>query len=1137
MSAPSFSSFPAPSFSSFPETEEPKDKKKEKDKEKNKSEKKHSSKDKDKDKERKDRDRTSRHEPDHDREKSRHHDERERDRGKEKDKKSRTKDKDAEKAYREEKRKERKGRDKKKEKRKHSGDDDKDADSDLEQGDAYDFERDLENARKQRRAVEESDHGSLDLSSLCITDREGDPGNIQYGSLHRGDVPRFFRAGYGNVLGAPPGWKIVGRGVSKTVEIGKRGRPAAKRYVDKRAISTTTRRLVPSKTVLPLTKEEEEEGYVRISKRRSPNYEDDMADEMDEAGKARRREDGPAYRAITRDDRDSSASSASSSESESDTELVTPELTRAGYLSARVRDHPTDIQAWLALLKHNTTPAPNALARAEIAASVLAKALAAHPANRQSSSLRLRSLRAGEMVWPEQQLEQEWNATLKDFPQNGDVWSEWVGWRMRAMDSVETVIQDIRHAMNILQGTTDDLEMQRLRIFWRACVWLRQAGYVERAIAAMQAQIEITFFPLRDRPATFADTIAKFEEFWDSEAPRLGEVGARGWGVWAEDPTTESIPESDPVIPPLQESPTDPYRLWSQREANLDNALKHPLRLRPANYYLDDPYRIVVLSDFSSLLTPLITPIARRNLLFVFLHFLGLHTPGSTPPPDDIWADDRWMNRENLLFPEELKSAGPLVLDGGALIGRERMLRAGWGPVKEWGWGVGRITGAESDRMIGGRTWESDDLHGVDADFVSRIFAVLSPVVQDEMWDEHWLAFEAVTNPKKALKLSRSQLAHDQSSLYRWAAHARLERARDKPDEARKIYRVNLAQTNLDKRRPGELELWWDWAELEWLRDEVDSALQVLVIAVGVSDISSVDILRAKRAYDAALDHSASQDPAANIALVKLRALLELLTSGSLPGALAIFNRQLQSPQFLPYTTEHEALTLAATSTAFHHTRTLQRPCPPSVFREQATAAIKLYPGNTTLLGLFLESERGEKIWGRVRAAVSDIVLHEDLKDDIKTEVSLTRVLWAVWVESWEHGHYEIERVRTVLTRAVNDHRMRHSPSVWRIYLELELRAGKLDRAKALLFQAVASCPWVKDFYMLAFGRLRAVFTSAQLNQWTNLMAERQIRTRTDIEELLVNWVSERDSDSGSEEGGEMEIEEKAQELRRLMPY
>ncbi|KAG9073825.1 hypothetical protein FS749_014656 [Ceratobasidium sp. UAMH 11750] len=154
----------------------------------------------------------------------------------------------------------------------------------------------------------------------------------------------------------------------------------------------------------------------------------------------------------------------------------------------------------------------------------------------------------------------------------------------------------------------------------------------------------------------------------------------------------------------------------------------------------------------------------------------------------------------------------------------------------------------------------------------------------------------------------------------------------------------------------------------------------------------------------------------------------------------------------------------------------------------------------------------------------------------MKTEVSLTRILWAVWVESWEHGHYELERVRTVLTRAVNDHRMRHSPSVWRIYLEFELKAGRLDRAKALLFQAVASCPWVKDFYMLAFGPLRSAFTSAQFNQWTNLMAERQIRVRTDIEELLVDWVSEADSDSDNETG-EVEIEEKAKELRRLMPY
>jgi hypothetical protein len=59
-----------------------------------------------------------------------------------------------------------------------------------------------------------------------------------------------------------------------------------------------------------------------------------------------------------------------------------------------------------------------------------------------------------------------------------------------------------------------------------------------------------------------------------------------------------------------------------------------------------------------------------------------------------------------------------------------------------------------------------------------------------------------------------------------------------------------------------------------------------------------------------------------------------------------------------------------------------------------------------------------------VRAAVSDVILQEDLKDDMKTEVSLARVLWAVWVESWEHGSYEQERVRNVLSKAINDHRL-----------------------------------------------------------------------------------------------------------------
>ncbi|CAE6449252.1 unnamed protein product [Rhizoctonia solani] len=1148
MSAPSFSSFPAPAFSSFPDIEEPKSKEKDKDKDKDKRSK----------REERDRDRHKSHKDERDRHKERRRDDRERSRSptrkeKEKDKsrdvkdksshrddrhrdrdKHSKRDKKAEKAYREEKRKERKGKHRER---------DKGSDSDEAEAEgAYDFERDLANARKQQTILKGEQRGeyeSLGLSNLCMMDGKGDTELMQYGYLDSSKVPRFARAGYGNVLGAPVGWKIIrGRGSNRQVELGKGGRPPGKRYVDRRAIASTTRRLIPSKSALALTQEEEEEGFIRVNKRRKLNH-DDLADEMDDSGKVKRRDEGPAYREITRADSDSSASDIS--DSESDTELVTPELTRAGKLGARVKEYPTDIAAWMALLKHNVAPARDALARAEMAVSVLSKALAAHPANRHSPSLRLRYLRAGEIIWPHQELEKEWEEVLKDFPHDGDVWTEWVGWRMRVMHGIEDTIGDIAHAFEVLRGHTEELEMQRLRLFWKACVWLRQAGYVERAISAMQAQIEITFFPPSNRPPTFPDTLAMFEEFWDSEVPRIGEEGAQGWAQWVSNGGAE-VYDSRQVFKPSQTPPKDPYQHWAQQEKNMDNTLTHPLRLRTANFRLDDPHRAVVLSDFSPILTPLVTPTARRNLLFVCLHFLGLHTPGSTPPPDDVWADDRWMKRENDLFPEQLKSTGPRVLDGGALIGHERVLRPGWGPVKESGWSVGRVVGAESDVVAGGRMWEAGDLVGVDYDFVSRIFTMLSPVAQDEMWDEHWLAFEAVKNPKKAQKLSRTQLSQDQSSLYRWATHARLERARNKPEEASKIYRINLVHVNLKERRPGEVELWWDWAEMEWLRgkdmDNVEDVLQIVVMAVDVSSSSPTDILRAKRIYDASLKDGTLGDPMASVALIRLRALLELLTTESLPSALAIYNHHLQTHQFLHHTTEHEALVLSAALCAFHYTRTLGRPCPPSVLRDQATAAIKLYPGNTTLLGLFLESERGEKVWGRVRAAVSDVILQEDLKDDMKTEVSLARVLWAVWVESWEHGSYEQERVRNVLGKAVNDHRMRHSPALWRIYLEFEIRAGQLTRAKALLYQALGACPWVKDFYLLAFDQLRSTFTHTQLDSWTSVMAERQIRTRTDIGELLVDWVPDQDLDSEAESAeGEAEIENRAQELRRLRPY
>jgi hypothetical protein len=44
----------------------------------------------------------------------------------------------------------------------------------------------------------------------------------------------------------------------------------------------------------------------------------------------------------------------------------------------------------------------------------------------------------------------------------------------------------------------------------------------------------------------------------------------------------------------------------------------------------------------------------------------------------------------------------------------------------------------------------------------------------------------------------------------------------------------------------------------------------------------------------------------------------------------------------------------------------------------------------------------------------------------------------------------------------------RGSPVLWRLLLELEIRAGDLDRAKNILLQAIGACPLVKGTCMFA---------------------------------------------------------------------
>ncbi len=76
------------------------------------------------------------------------------------------------------------------------------------------------------------------------------------------------------------------------------------------------------------------------------------------------------------------------------------------------------------------------------------------------------------------------------------------------------------------------------------------------------------------------------------------------------------------------------------------------------------------------------------------------------------------------------------------------------------------------------------------------------------------------------------------------------------------------------------------------------------------------------------------------------------------------------------------------------------------------------------------------------------------------------------------------------------------------------------------------------ELYLLAFGVLRSVFTTQELNSLADVMVERGLRLGKGLDEVMEGWEMKDTEEQEREVSGyDDEIEYGAQELRRLMPY
>lgn len=454
-----------------------------------------------------------------------------------------------------------------------------------------------------------------------------------------------------------------------------------------------------------------------------------------------------------------------------------------------------------------------------------------------------------------------------------------------------------------------------------------------------------------------------------------------------------------------------------------------------------DPYSVVLFTDIQPLLLKLTHRQSKHAFRMAWLSFMKLPLPGfSLAENQKVDWDDRW-NLSCYTTPNSLDAIFPpanvqpkLLTDAvaGVVIGRVREYTSPFGPIRCWGENVSSaldMASAEPGKALRRGCWSAGDLN-LDENFIRNIFQGLRMDRNDIEWDVLTLAFEVAVNPKRsviiflgsttyeshilalsAIKASKSLISTNKESLALWDCHAQIERLRGRADDARKIYQTILIGSKPDKLTSNVSRLWFSWAEMEWLAGQDQQALAVILMSAGMEGpASGVTLLRAKRTLEETATVTGLQNGwKEQEGWIKLCALLGLLTGSGADSVFDIFDKYADASC-------EESFTTASLVMVYSYGTVLKRPMPSSVLRERAHAAFEKYPSNSVILGILLESEKGQGVWGRVRGMLGS--------SDGKAK-SVARRIEEIWVARWESGRWEseMERTRSGLAAAIEHER------------------------------------------------------------------------------------------------------------------
>ncbi|MCJ1284860.1 hypothetical protein MMC26_004197 [Xylographa opegraphella] len=985
---------------------------------------------------------------------------------------------------------------------------------------------------------------------LYVVDVSGDTANVKYGSLHSYSVPSFFRSGYGNILGLSSSLKVnrqlsndkylVVSGPDNTGYL-KRNKAAFAKVGRGRA--TKVKSITPAIELLG----NREADFIPIDGGRTKKRRrlDDVlwgsGSNTDDEQHHYRSIEGKAKPSIDVEDSDIEFNEDASDLGQTKT-LADEVMLHKAALTRKLDLEPGNGAAWLDLINYQghillgrsldqRANAAETTSTADIKLSMYEKALNAVKDPELVEQLIIGMMHEGAKLWDVKKLANRWQNVLQENPHYINLWTKYLDFQQTNSASFhfDELREVYRKCLGILRvallraegevAKQDHLITIQLYLLLRLTVCLREAGYAEQSVAIWQVVFEFNLYRPSNSgnektPLSFEKLRISFEDFWESEVPRIGEENSVGWVNYSSHGGQPAEPKKDQNIP--SGSQISLIKDWPKLEDTCKIQSQQPARTTDDTGE-NDPYRVVLFSDIKEFAFDV--PVSGyRTLLGAFLAYCHLPPLENTPASLKPWWHDSFIRNDNLDgFKRLLHPSDP----GEITTGRSTTDLFDL-PLSSYAASTDSLFANHNSWFVAFHSQEPEYKSGrgsLNYSWTRRVLRTLVDLgISNDDLAEYFLAFEYNVIPTAARKTAKALLKKQPSKLRLYNSYALLEfRAGNRGTaEAVLAAAINLSKTLDNNAQKEAILLWrtWTWQLLEFAGTE-DAVKRILTIpAIEIrSDapdvlVNAATCLRAQKTLASGRDQALSLGEYRYAVLYsECLILLEYLTNGEsyVDTTLSSYENhfQLFTSRLPPNSSPHELLHQSRAKLLYYHT-THTRSFKPALVRSTLTDSVKRFPHNTIFLSLYAWNEARFRIDDRVRALVHDVVLSAHADSNSSTHDIISH-FFAVYVElrrSPTTGS-NIHSIRGVLERAVESACGKQSAAMWKLYFLFECERGGLQRARAVFYRAIRACPWVKELYLLAFERLGQGMSVGELKGVYEMVVERELRVFVALEDAF----------------------------------